>query len=192
MTNGPITPPTPQPQMPAELFAAFVGIIDQASVQRIIAGLGAAMANKVQRVHLLFQSTGGTVGDGIRLYNFLYRLPVEISLYNIGTVASIGALAYLGAKIRKTSPSATFMLHRTQVSPGGATEERLQALAKNVTLDDARTETILRARLKLPNDLWEMHKVADLWLSAEEAVKYGLATEIGEFAPPFGSQIFNV
>jgi ATP-dependent Clp protease, protease subunit len=193
MTNGVIsTPATPQPQMPAEVFAAFVGTIDQASVQRIIAGLGAAMANKVQRVHLLFQSTGGTVADGICLYNFLHRLPVEISLYNIGTVASIGALAYLGAKIRKTSSSATFMLHRTQISPLGATAERLQAFAKNVTLDDARTETILRARLRLLDDLWEIHKVADLWLSAEEAVKYGLATEMGEFAPPFGTQIFNV
>jgi len=192
MTNGIIsTPATAQPQTP-EVFAAFVGTIDQASVQRIVAGLGAVMANKVQRVHLLFQSTGGTVADGICLYNFLHRLPVEISLYNIGTVASIGALAYLGAKIRKTSPSATFMLHRTQVSSVGATAERLQAFAKNVTLDDARTETILRARLKLPDDLWEIHKVADLWLSAEEAVKYGLATEMGEFAPPFGTQIFNV
>jgi ClpP protease-like protein len=81
----------------------FVGTIDQASFQRVIAGIAAAMANKVQEVHLLFQSTGGTVADGICLYNFLHRLPVEISLYNVGTVASIGALAYLGAKIRPGS-----------------------------------------------------------------------------------------
>jgi ATP-dependent protease ClpP protease subunit len=61
-----------------------------------------------------------------------------------------------------------------------------------VALDDQRTETILRHHLKMPDDLWEVHKSADLWLSAEEAVKYGLATDIAEFAPPFGSQVFNV
>jgi ATP-dependent Clp protease protease subunit len=200
MTNGdPVLPPVPPPvalpqqqQMPSEVFATFVGVIDQITVHRILTGVGAAMASKVKHVHLLFQSTGGTVADGICLYNFLHRLPIEISLYNVGTVASIGALAYLGAKIRKTSASATFMLHRTQVSPQGATAERLQAFARNVTLDDERTEAILRQRLKMPKDLWDVHRVADLWLSANEAVKYGLATEIGGFAPPFGTQIFNV
>jgi ATP-dependent protease ClpP protease subunit len=42
----------------------------------------------------------------------------------------------------------------------------------------------------LPDNLWDVHKVTDLWLSAEEAVKYGLATEIADFAPPKGEQLF--
>ena len=124
------------------------------------------------------------------LYNFLRTLPVEVSLYNVGTVASAAALVYLGAKSRKVSATATFMLHRTQAAPAGVTAERLQALGKSVALDDERTETILRAHLKLPDDLWDVHKVADLWLSAEEAIKYGLATEIADFAPPKGTQLF--
>ena len=194
MTNGvplpsaPPAPPVTPPAQPPEVFATFAGIIDQTAVQRIFFGISGAMASKVTRIHLLFQSTGGTVSDGVCLYNYLHRLPIEISLYNVGTVASVATLVYLGAKSRMTSASATFMLHRTQVSPQGATAERLQAFAKNVTLDDVRTEAILRDRLKLPDDLWDVHRVADLWLSAEEAVKYGLATEIGEF----GTQIFNV
>jgi ATP-dependent Clp protease protease subunit len=194
MTNdaAPVPPSMPQQSASVDVYAAFVGAIDQATVQRIFSGLGSVMANKMQRVHLLFQSTGGTVADGVCLYNFLHRLPIEICLYNVGTVASIGALAFLGAKVRNASASATFMLHRTQISPTGATAERLQAITKNVALDDQRTEAILRYHLKMPDDLWEVHKTADLWLSAEEAVKYGLATKIAEFAPPFGSQVFNV
>jgi ATP-dependent Clp protease protease subunit len=149
-------------------------------------------ANQVGHVHLLFQSTGGTVADGVCLYNFLNTLPIEISLYNVGTVASAGALAYLGAKTRKVSTTGTFMLHRTQATPFGATAERLLALGKSVMLDDQRTEAILRSHLNLPDDLWEIHRVADLWLSAEEAVKYGLATEIADFAPPKGTLLFGV
>ena len=107
------------PILPTEVFATFVGLIDQSALQRIFAGLTLAMTNKVRRVHLLFRTTGDTVGDGVCLYNYLRSLPIEISLYNVGTVASIGALAYLGAKVRKTSTSATFMLHRTQAGAQG-------------------------------------------------------------------------
>src|SRR5262249_3680075 len=154
--------------------------------------LAGAAATQVQHVHLLFQSSGGTVSDGVCLYNFLRMLPIEVSLYNVGTVASAGALAYLGAKVRKVSATGTFMLHRTQASPLMATAERLQALVKSVAVDDQRTETILRVHLNLPDELWEVHKVSDLWFSAEEAVEYGLATEVGDFAPPKGTQLFHV
>jgi ATP-dependent protease ClpP protease subunit len=32
----------------------------------------------------------------------------------------------------------------------------------------------------------------DLWLTGEEAVECGLATEVEEFAPPKGTIIYNV
>jgi ATP-dependent Clp protease protease subunit len=187
MTNGIINPATS-----TDVFAIFVGTIDQPALQRIFNGLAVATANKVPQLHLLFQSTGGTVADGVCLYNFLRHLPVEISLYNVGTVASIGAIAYLGAKTRKASASATFMLHRTHIGHPSARAEQLQAMGKSVALDDQRTEAILRQHLKMPDELWDVHRTADLWLSAEEAVKYGLATAIAEFSPPFGAQVFNV
>jgi ATP-dependent Clp protease protease subunit len=188
MTNG----VNQAPLLPTEVFATFVGLIDQSALQRIFVGLTLAMTNKVQRVHLLFQTTGGTVGDGVCLYNYLRSLPIEISLYNVGTVASIGTLAYLGAKVRKTSTSGTFMLHRTQAGAQGITAQRLQAVGKSISLDDQRTEAILRERLNLPDEMWEVHRVADLWLSAEEALRCGLATEIADFAPLLGSQVFNI
>src|SRR5207249_2269497 len=49
--------------------------------------------------------------------------PVELTAYNSGTVASGAVIAFLGAKKRKASASATFMLHRTmgtaQATPAG-------------------------------------------------------------------------
>jgi ATP-dependent Clp protease protease subunit len=186
-------PQIPNSQLPSELFVTCVGPIDQGMLHRIFNGFAMAMGNKVQHVHMLFQSSGGTVSDGVCLYNYLRALPVKVSLYNVGMVASIAALAYLGAKTRKTSATATFMLHRTQATPIGATAERLHALGKSVALDDQRTETILREHLKMmPDELWEVHKIADLWLSADEAIRFGLATDIGDFAPPLGSQVFNI
>jgi hypothetical protein len=61
MTNGILS--QPQSQAPNELWAAFAGMIDQATVNRFIVALAQATApaNKVDRADLLFQSTGGGI-----------------------------------------------------------------------------------------------------------------------------------
>jgi len=146
----------------------------------------------VQRAHILFQSSGGTVPDGIFLFNYFRSLPIELCLYNVGTVASIATLAYLGGHRRYVSASATFLLHRTQGSAQSANADRLKALTKSVAMDDHRIETILRQNLNMPNEYWDIHRVSDLWLTAEQAIAIGLATEIREFSAPAGSIIFNI
>jgi hypothetical protein len=41
-------------------YAVFAGPIDQAAVQRIFAGITTGTVNKVEEVHVLFHSHGGT------------------------------------------------------------------------------------------------------------------------------------
>jgi ATP-dependent Clp protease, protease subunit len=76
------------------------------------------------------------------------------------------------------------MIHRTSFSPMGATADRLQAAANAALLDDQRTEKILHDCITSSEEQWKVHKVADLWLSAEEALKAGIVTDIADFAPP--------
>jgi ATP-dependent Clp protease protease subunit len=180
------------PPSQPEVYAMFSGNVDQASLARIMASLGAAANNRVPRLHLLFQSSGGLVGDGVALYNFFKALPIPLTVYNVGSVSSIAALAYLGAEERKVNAHATFMLHRTYASPQAASAERLQAIAKSLLLDDQRTEAILRQHLTLDEARWADHRSNDIWFSAQEAVDAGFATSIGDFAPPKGSLIFSI
>src|SRR4051794_30276298 len=91
-----------------EIYAAFAGQIDQGAVQRIFQSFAGAMTNKISGVHLLFQSAGGFIGDGVCLYNFFRAMPIDLTLYNAGSVCSAAVIAYLGAKKRKTSAYATF------------------------------------------------------------------------------------
>jgi ATP-dependent Clp protease protease subunit len=182
---------TAQPGSPDnEVFAVFCGLIDQAAVQRIFQGVTAAINTGVTHLHLLFQSTGGFVGDGVCLYNFFRSLPLSLTLYNAGAVQSIAAIAYLGAKKRQTSAHASFMIHRTYTQQL-ATASRLQAAAKSLILDDQRTEAILREHLRLPDDRWKEFDYHDLVFSGREAVTIGLADEIGEFSPKT-AQVFNL
>lgn len=179
------------PALPPEVYAVFCGSIDQGSVQKIFNGLTTAIAQNVKEVHVLFQSLGGGVGDGISLYNFFAALTIDLTLYNVGQVSSAALIAYLGAKKRKTSAYASFMTHRT-TGPATAMEAgRMKATAESIALDDQRTEAILRKHITMPDDKWA--RLDDgLWFSAEEAVKFGVADGIAEFAPPPGSKIFNI
>jgi ATP-dependent Clp protease protease subunit len=43
----------------------------------------------------LVQSTGGFVGDGIAIYNYLRNVPIEIIAYNGGMVSSIAVLVFI-------------------------------------------------------------------------------------------------
>lgn len=184
--------PSDLPEGPREVHLVFCGDINHVSVGRLFNALSVAINNKMAKVHLLFQSPGGSVGDGVCLYNFFRGLPIPLALYNCGSCISIAALAFLGAEERNTSAYATFMFHRTTGSFSGAPAERLHTLAQSIALDDIRTEAILRDKLTLRPEQWDQHRIGDLWLSAAEAVQCGLATGINEFSPPKGAAIYNV
>jgi ATP-dependent Clp protease protease subunit len=83
------------------------------------------------------------------LYNFFRSLPISLTFYNTGSVASVAAIAYLGAHERKVSAHATFMLHRAYANPQAATAIEFSRLQKGLTLDDERTKAITHKHLKL-------------------------------------------
>lgn len=187
--STPANPPTPT--LPPIVYATFFGPIDSASAQRIVNGLTNASAQKVKEAHILFQSPGGGVGEGIALYNLFKAVTFDLILYNVGQIASAALISYLGAKKRKTSRYATFMTHRT-TGPAIAMEAtKLKTVAESVILDDKRTEAILRQHITMPEDKWAARD-NDVWFTAEDAVKFGIADEIAEFAPPLGSQLYNI
>jgi ATP-dependent Clp protease protease subunit len=179
-------------QATPETYATFVGGIDQSSAYRLTHWLGIASQRPGAYVHLLFHSLGGTVGEGILLYEFFRAAPFEVTLYNSGSVSSIAAVAFLGARHRKVGRNATFMLHRTTFTstmPAGVKEVRRRA--ETLAIDDQRMERILRQHLRLEADRWDDLDGNDVWFTADEAVAVGLADAVAEFAPPQGTQIWD-
>src|SRR5579864_177762 len=173
-----------------EAYGLFCSPINEASVERLLQNLSAATQKGVTHLHLLFQSTGGSVGDGICLYNVFRSLPYDLTIYNVGSVQSIAALAYLGARKRKTTASATFVFHRTTMSPQFAMAFALQAYAESVSFDDRRTEAILLSHITMPTEKWAKLDHCDLWFTAQEAIDAGVADEIADFAPPVGATLY--
>lgn len=188
---APTSATAPQPPVQEEIWAVYCGDINAANTAKLVQGITTLGVQGTKKLHLLFQSWGGFVGDGIFLYNTLRKFPVEVILYNAGQVASAATLAFLGAHGRKTTANAVFMIHKSHTSPNGAGVDRLKAAADNLATDDARVESILRAHLGLPEELWTQFGYHDVFLSGEDAVKYGMADAIGEFSPPIGVRVLN-
>jgi ATP-dependent protease ClpP protease subunit len=174
-----------------ELWAIYCGDINAANVSKLVGGLTTVGNKGTKRVHILFQSWGGFVGDGVFLYNALKKLSVEIVLYNAGQVASAATLAYLGAHSRKTTANAIFMIHKSTYNPNAAGVDKLKAVADNLAIDDIRVEEILRSHLRLPEELWTQFRFHDVYLTGTDAVAYGMAEEVGEFSPPAGTMVLN-
>jgi ATP-dependent Clp protease protease subunit len=195
MAETPTPPATQAPvQAPQEtVYATLTGLVDAQMTQRGFTNGAIAVNNGVKQLHLLIQSTGGTVGEGVGIYNYLRNLPLEVTTYNGGNVLSIAVIVYLAGKTRKTSETAAFMIHKSAFTFNApATAERLKIGAEGLVVEDARSEAVLRRHITLPDEKWRIHERGDLYLTAEEAVKFGLAHSVGDFAPPPGSKLFTI
>jgi ATP-dependent protease ClpP protease subunit len=176
-------------------YATFCDDIDSAAVNRIFGNFAGVTQQGIGEVHLLFQSAGGSVSDGVSLFNFFRGMPIALHLYNTGGVASAALIAFVGAEHRYASAHAAFLLHKTRhslLTPGQSIDHR--ALADTLAIEDARSEAILRGSSQIPADKWAVYASgAEVPITAQEAaLQYGLVVAIREFKPPAGGQLFHI
>jgi ATP-dependent protease ClpP protease subunit len=69
--------------------------------------------------------------------------------------------------------------------------EKLESVLHSLRIDDARLDDILKAALKFSESQWSDLRNNEFWFTAEDALKSGMITEIGDFTPPRGQQIFS-
>ncbi len=174
-------------------YLGFCGPIDSAGVSRIAATLNGAVNEQYDRVYLCMTSLGGYVSDGIYLYNHIRSLPVKVTLHNTGTMASIAATLFLAADDRVCSPNAVFMMHPvTFGSNGPMAAQALQANLAAALSDEERTDTILRDRAALPGDILARRRFTELYIPAQDALKFSLVHRVEDFALPAGNQIIQL
>jgi ATP-dependent Clp protease protease subunit len=181
-----------RPPLAKEIYATLSGEIKTETMPRIFANFAEASNQKVEVVHLLIQSPGGFVGDGIGAYNFLRSLPLKIVTYNGGLVASIAVIVFLCGAERVASETAAFLIHRSTIGPITGTSTQLQDFSAGLAIDDNRSESILKSHINLSDEKWEIQKRSNLIISSAEAMQIGLIHRIGDWTVPKGQQIYNV
>ena len=169
------------------------GDVNSDMVRRVFDAVADMTEDRITTAHVLIQSNGGYVSDGICLYNYLSKLPIRLVTYNAGAVASIAVILYLAGEQRYASETARFMVHKSHASaPHGARPDALRIIVEGLQADDARTEQILRSHVQLREEQWQTHAYSDLHLTATEALDVGMIDEVRDFAPPKGQRVTNI
>ena len=176
-----------------QAYFTLSGDVNSDMVRRVFDAVADMTEDKVGTAHILIQSNGGYVSDGICLYNFLSRLPITIVTYNAGAVASIAVMLFLAGKQRHASETARFMVHKSHATAAsGSRPDALKIIADGLMADDLRTEQLLRQHVHLTEENWKVHAYSDLHLTAQEALAVGMIDSIADFSPPPGKRLCNI
>ena len=130
-------------------------------------------------IQFYINSPGGSVTDGMAIYDTMQYIKCDVSTICIGMAASMGAfLLSSGAKGKRfVLPNAEVMIHQPSGgSQGQATDILIQA--SHIQQTKERLNRILAANSGKPVEQIAADTERDNWMTAEEAVAYGLVDKV--------------
>jgi ATP-dependent Clp protease, protease subunit len=130
-------------------------------------------------ITLYINSPGGSVYDGLAIYDTMKFLKCDVSTVGIGMQASMGAfLLSSGQKGKRfVLPNSTVMIHQPSAGTRGKVTDMEIDLKEGLRLKQKLNEILAE------NTGQKLEKITadadrDYWMTADEAVKYGLADKV--------------
>ncbi|HEX7737530.1 MAG TPA: ATP-dependent Clp protease proteolytic subunit [Ktedonobacteraceae bacterium] len=162
------------------------GVIEENLAGLVVAQLlFLAAENSEREINLYISSHGGSVDAGLAIYDTMRHLTCPIATTCVGYAASFGTVLLMAGDkgLRRALPHARIHMHQPLIQGG---------LAGQATDIDIHAREILHTRDVL-NDLLAHHTgqtverikrdtERDFYMSAQEAVEYGLIDEVMQLA----------
>ena len=129
-------------------------------------------------INLYINSPGGSITDGMGIIDTMNYIKCPVSTICIGMAASMGAaLLCAGEKGKRfATPNAEILIHQPLIGGGGisgqATEVKIHA--DHLVKTREKLNRFLSDRTGQPIDIIEKDTERDHYMTAEEALKYGL------------------
>ena len=130
-------------------------------------------------ISLYINSPGGSVTAGMAIYDTMKYIKCDVSTICIGLAASMGAfLLCSGTKGKRLAlPNSEIMIHQPSGgAQGQATDVKIHA--ECIMRTKAKLNKMLAEATGQPLDVIERDTERDNFMSAEEAVKYGLVDRV--------------
>jgi ATP-dependent Clp protease protease subunit len=139
-------------------------------------------------VHLYVNSPGGSVSAGLAIYDTMQFISCDVATYCIGQAASMGAVLLTAGTTgkRHALPNARILIHQPLAGMEGTAEE-IMIHAKEFVKVRERLNRILIKHTGHPLEKIEQDTDRDRFMSAEEALAYGLIDHVIEHVPQQGS-----
>ncbi|MFC3338494.1 ATP-dependent Clp endopeptidase proteolytic subunit ClpP [Paracandidimonas soli] len=163
-----------------ERIIFFVGPVNDHSANLVVAQLlFLESENPDKEISLYLNSPGGSVYAGLAIYDTMQFVKPEVSTLCTGIAASMGAfLLAAGAKGKRyTLPNSRIMIHQPSGGAQGQASD-IQIQAREILTLRERLNSILAANTGQPIERIEVDTERDNFMSAEDAVSYGLVDKI--------------
>ncbi len=130
-------------------------------------------------IQLYINSPGGSVTAGLAIYDTMQYVKPDVSTICIGLAASMGAtLLAAGAKKKRFAlPNSEILLHQVSGKVGGQAVD-IEITAKQITRIKDKLNKILAKHTGQPLKKVVNDTDRDFYLSAQEAIEYGLIDDI--------------
>ena len=130
-------------------------------------------------IHLYINSPGGSVSAGLAIYDTMQYIKCDVSTICMGMAASMGAfLLAAGAKGKRFAlPNSEIMIHQPL---GGAQGQATDVIihADHIKRTREKLNAILAERTGKPVEQIAIDTERDNFMSAQEAVEYGLIDKV--------------
>lgn len=135
----------------------------------------------VDVINVNINSPGGEVGEAIAIYNTLKKHKATVNTYCDGFACSAASIIFCAGSKRYISDIAMLMIHNAMTATGYANADELRKIADDI---EKINQSSIKAYISATN--LEEKKIVELmnaetWLTADEALEYGFATDIVEY-----------
>jgi len=130
-------------------------------------------------IKLYINSPGGSVYDGFAIFDTMQYIQPDVQTIGIGVQASMGAfLLSSGTKGKRfVLPNSRVMIHQPSSGTQGKISDQEISLREGIYLKQ-RLNEILAKNTGQKLSRIEKDTDRDFWMSAKEAVEYGLADQV--------------
>ena len=132
-------------------------------------------------ISLYINSPGGSVYAGMGIYDTMNYIKCDVSTICCGMAASMGAFLLAGgAKGKRFAlPNAEIMIHQPMGGmPNGSQASDMEITTKHILRTKRKLNTLLAEATGKPFEVVEKDTDRDNWLSAKEAMEYGLIDSV--------------
>ena len=132
-------------------------------------------------IHLYINSPGGSVSAGFAIYDTMNYVKCDVSTICMGLAASMGAFLLAGgAKGKRFAlPNAEIMIHQPSGGSRGMASD-MKIVADQILKTKQKLNEILAKNTGKPIDVIERDTDRDNYMTAQEALEYGLIDSIIE------------
>lgn len=135
-------------------------------------------ADERKPIYIFINSPGGDLSATFTMIDAIAMSKTPVYTVNIGCAYSGGFLTFLAGHKRIAYPNSTFLFHEGSVSEVGGDAGKFQNFSAFYKERLEAMKEFVLAKTNMIEDFYESIKRDDFWMTAAQAIEYGVADEI--------------